>query len=358
MRLQGIVCGLALSGLALAQGSRTGAENKDWNFAVSGDSRNCGDVIMPLIAASAESEHAKFYWHLGDFRALFDFDQDIVVDANGAPRHLSITNYLDTAWPDFIANQLHAFGDIPVFLAPGNHEFYNGKTRGDYVGQFADWINSPIIQRQRLKDDPTDHAVKTYYHWIQGGVDFITLDNATVDQFSSRQIAWFELVLKRAEADPQVRAVVVGMHAALPDSLAAGHSMNDWPQGLQSGRQVYTDLLQFQENSSKHVYILASHSHFLMEDIFNDDQWRANGGVLPGYIVGTAGATRYRLPVTADKAKFSRTDIYGFLLGTVHPDGRIDFDFKYVDEKDVTPAAQKHYGNAIIHACFAENKSM
>ncbi len=358
MGLRGIFCFLTLSGLVLAQSSGKSTNNKDWNFAVSGDSRNCGDVIMPSIAAGAEANHAEFYWHLGDFRAIFDQDQDIQVDANGVPRHLSITNYLDGAWPDFIANQLRPFGSTPVFLAPGNHEFYNGKTRGDYVGQFADWINSPVIQQQRLKDDPADHAVKTYYHWIQGGVDFISLDNATVDQFSAKQLAWFELVLKRAEADPQVRAVVVGMHAALPDSLASGHSMNDWPQGLQSGRKVYTDLLAFRTKTSKHVYVLASHSHFLMEGIFDDDMWRANGGVLPGYIIGTAGAERYRLPATADKAKLAKTDIYGFMLGTVHPDGVIDFNFKYVDEKDVTAAVQKHYGSAIIHACFADNRSM
>src|SRR3954468_22676834 len=187
---------LLLGTLAAAQDAK-----HDWTFALSGDSRNCGDVVMPAIAAGVHADKAQFYWHLGDFRALYDFDQDILVDANAAPRKLTITTYLDVAWLDFIANQIGPFGSTPVFLAPGNHEFYNGKTRQDYIVQFADWINAPAIQQQRLKDDPADHAVKTYYHWIEGGVDFVTLDNATVDQFTQREVIWLEAVLKRAEAD-------------------------------------------------------------------------------------------------------------------------------------------------------------
>jgi hypothetical protein len=349
-----VVFVLVMSGLSAAQGGH----NKDWTFAVSGDSRNCGDVVMPSIAAGARAEKAQFYWHLGDFRAQYDFDQDMLVDANGAPRKLTITNYLDTAWPDFIANQVRPFGETPVFLAPGNHEFYSGKTRADYIAQFADWINSPVIQQQRLKDNAADHQVQTYYHWIEGGVDFITLDNATTDQLSPRQVVWFEGVLKRAESDKSVRAVVVGMHAALPDSLACGHSMNDWPQGLDTGHKVYVDLLQFRRSTGKNVYLLASHSHFLVENVFNSKYWNDNGGVLPGWIVGTAGAVRYRLPPSVANAKAAKTDVYGFLLGTVHADGKIDFESKQIDEKEATPDVLKHFGTSVVHACFAENKSL
>jgi hypothetical protein len=345
----GCIC--LLTGCLFAQPSPS-----HWTFALSGDSRNCGDVIMPAIAAGVQAERAQFYWHLGDFRANFDFDQDILVDANAAPRKLAITTYMDVMWPDFIANQLRPFGSTPVFLAPGNHEFYNGRTRQDYIVQFADWINSPAIQQQRLKDEPADHQVKTYYHWIQGGVDFITLDNATPDQFSARQVAWFEGVLKRAEANPEVKSVVVGMHAALPDSMAAGHSMSDFPEQQASGRRVYNDLLQFQKRTNRNVYVFASHSHFLMEGIFDSDYWHANGGVLPGWIVGTAGAERYKLPPTADKAKVAKTFIYGYMLGTVHPDGKIDFNFHEVDEKNITAATMKHYGATLIHACFEGNR--
>jgi hypothetical protein len=148
------------------------------------------------------------------------------------------------------------------------------------------------------------------------------------------------------------------MHDALPDSLACGHSMTDWPQGVESGRKVYSDLQQFQKNTKKTVYILASHSHFLVENVFNSGYWNANGGVLQGWIVGTAGAVRYRLPPTMEKAKMAKTDVYGYLLGTVHPDGKIDFQFKQIDEKDATADVMKHFGTGIVHACFAENKSL
>ena len=353
MKLRHVAWLFILSGFLFGQ-----KKEKDWNFAVSGDSRNCGDIVMPEIAAGVHADKAQFYWHLGDFRAIYDFDQDILVDANGQPRKLSVTSYIDAAWPDFITNQLKPFGDTPVFLVPGNHEFYAVKTRADYIAQFADWINSPTIQQQRLKDDPADHLVKPYYHWIEGGVDFITLDGSTTDQFSPQELRWVEAVLKRAETDPTVHAIVAGMHDALPDSLACGHSMNDWPQGVESGRKVYSDLLQFKKSTGKNVYILASHSHFLVEDVFNTKYWNANGGVIPGWIVGTAGAVRYRLPPTITAAKQAKTDVYGYLLATVHADGKIDFQFKQIDEKDATADVIKHYGNALVHACFAENRSM
>ena len=32
-----------------------------WSFAVSGDSRNCGDFVMPAIAAATKAERDEFY---------------------------------------------------------------------------------------------------------------------------------------------------------------------------------------------------------------------------------------------------------------------------------------------------------
>src|ERR1700682_720132 len=52
-----------------------------WYFAVSGDSRDCGDLIMPKIADSVATKRKqlplRFYLHLGDFRALYRFDCDM-----------------------------------------------------------------------------------------------------------------------------------------------------------------------------------------------------------------------------------------------------------------------------------------
>ena len=53
----------------------------DWRFAVSGDSRDCGDVVMPAIAEKALALGPQFYWHLGDFRRIYGIDADVRKDA-------------------------------------------------------------------------------------------------------------------------------------------------------------------------------------------------------------------------------------------------------------------------------------
>ena len=325
-----------------------------FKFAVSGDSRNCGDVVMPLIAADATKQGAQFYWHLGDFRAMYEKDEDMVLRAD-RKKEMSITDYVNSAWPDAIDNQLSAFGSMPFYVGIGNHEMYFGRTRNDFVAQFADWLNVPTLKDQRLRDNPSDHRVKTYFHWIQSGVDFIYLDNATPDQFDAAQMHWFAGVLKRAAENKDVRTVVVGTHAALPDSLAAHHSMNDNPQLAESGRKVYQQLVDLHQTTKKPVYILASHSHFYMANIFNNEPNRARNAVLPGWIVGTAGAYRYKLPEDYKQADAAATNVYGYLIATVQPSGEIKFEFREVKESDVTPEARTRFGPELMTYCFPEN---
>jgi hypothetical protein len=327
-----------------------------WSFAVSGDSRNCGDIVMPAIAAGARHDQAAFYWHLGDLRAIYDFDQDFkqLATAGGAP--LLIIDYESRAWDDFIENQITPFGDMPFFIGIGNHETIPPKTRNEFIIQFADWLDTPELQKQRLKDNPKDRRLHTYYHWQRGGVDFINLDNASADQFDRDQLAWFARVLRAAAGDPSIHTIVVGMHEALPDSISKGHSMSETAQGEASGRAVYLQLLGAQNNAHKKVYVLASHSHFFMEGAYNTEYWRSNGGVLPGWIVGTAGAIRYALPPTSGDAKIAKTNVYGYLLGTVNRGGAIDFRFKELDEKDVPATAVAKFGQILVHDCFAGNR--
>src|ERR1035438_3520244 len=59
-----ILCAVAL----LSAQERSNAAS--WKFAVSGDSRNCGDIVMPAIAQGVAHDGAAFYWHLGDYRAI------------------------------------------------------------------------------------------------------------------------------------------------------------------------------------------------------------------------------------------------------------------------------------------------
>ena len=333
--------------------SSPAAARPSWQFMVSGDSRNCGDVVMPAIAGQASGAGVDFYWHLGDFRALYDFDQDFLQQPERRAKKVSITDYNRGVWDDFIQSQIVPFGSTPVFLAIGNHELVAPKTRLEYVSQFADWLNASPIREQRLKDDPKDHRLKTWYHWIHGGVDFVTLDNGSIDQFDSEQLRWFEGVIARAEADSQVAAIVVGMHAALPDSLAADHSMNDWAQGEKSGRSVYARLVRARK--AKPVYILASHSHFFMNGIFDTPEKKASGEAIPGWIVGTAGAVRYPLPAGAAQAKEAKTNVYGYLLATVQAGGAIQFDFREIPESEVTAETARRLGPEFVHECFAGN---
>lgn len=345
---------LIAAALLLASGNANPQQApKEWRFAVSGDSRNCGDVVMPAIAARTSEDKVEFYWHLGDFRKMSDMDEDMRNAAEKQNKLLTLSSYRATAWDDFLDNQIAPFGSLPVFLGIGNHEMYGGKKREEFISKFRRWLGTPQMSGQW--PDGADRPI--YYHWRKGSVDFITLDNATNDQFDDAQMNWFEKILEEDAKDAAIRAVVVGSHKALPDSLSAGHSMNESVPGTESGRRAYLDLLRIQNDSHKHVYVLASHSHFFMENVFNSPQWKAYGNMLPGWIVGTAGAVRYALPPDAKDATKARTNIYGFLLGTVREDGEIRFDFEPVEEKDVPPAASARFTSTFVHWCFAENSS-
>jgi Calcineurin-like phosphoesterase len=327
-----------------------------WKFAISGDSRNCGDIVMPAIARGVLHSGAEFYWHLGDFRAIYTFDEDMVppTKLNLPRKPMYIATYLAAAWLDFIAHQMAPFGDLPVFLSMGNHETIPPATRDAWLIQFADWLENPQIRAQRLKDNPQDRKLRAYYHWVKSNVDFITLDNASTDQFDSAQLDWFSSLIQRDEASPDIQTIVVGMHAALPGSIGHSHSMGDWPQGDKSGRGVYQQLWQAHDSAHKRVYILASHSHFFMEDVYQTADWKNK--VLPGWIIGTAGAVRYRIPPEAGAAQKAQTDVYGYMIGTVAADGSVTFEFQKLSLEDLLTIDHGTYPEALVRWCYSENK--
>lgn len=327
-----------------------------WRFAVSGDSRNCGDIVMPAIASAVLKSDAKFYWHLGDLRAIYDFDEDMVPPEKlglNAP-HVTIVDYLTKAWPDFIDHEMKPFGSLEVFLGIGNHETIYPKTREDFVKQFHGYLDNSQIHAQRIHDK--ESGVHPYYHWVMNGaIDFLSLDNASGNTFDAGQLAWIRKHLAEDKTSKAIKTVVVGMHEALPGSKGFSHSMCDSPAGIKAGQEVYNLLWELQQ-SGKKVYLLASHSHFVMDDVYNTDYWK--GKVLPGWIVGTAGAVRYRLPQGVPTATISRTDVYGYLLATVMSDGSVGFEFKEISVADAKSVNAGKYPDRLIEWCYAENKNM
>ncbi len=331
------------------------AQKSVWKFALSGDSRNCGDVIMPGIAAGVKQAGARFYWHLGDLRKITGVDEDIARQPEQLGKPLTKDEYEAVAWDDFTHSQVDAFGEIPFYLGIGNHDTYAPKNHDAFIAQFSKQLDLPNLHTQRLKDDPAALQPQTYFHWIERGVDFFNLDNATKDEFDPAQVDWFEKILTRDAANPRIHTIVVGMHEALPESLSRSHSMDESEVGAETGLRVYNDLLKVQKHNHKQIYVLASHSHYFMDGTFNTDYWKAHGGILPGWIIGTAGAVRYKLPPDSSRANAALTNVYGFLLATVDAKDRIQFDFQRLDESGIPAAIAERYTPQFVHWCFAEN---
>ncbi|HEV7425733.1 MAG TPA: metallophosphoesterase [Thermoanaerobaculia bacterium] len=357
-------CALALllfpiAALAQTTPAAAGTSDGSWHFVVGGDSRNCGDVVMPAIAQGAKNNDAKFYWHLGDWRAIYTFDEDMVQANTMAGKTLQIQNYLMNALGDAVDNQLKPFDKlgIPVYAGIGNHETIWPMTRAAFVKAFYAYLDGPAIRAQRLKDSPYDLSVHTYFHVVNNGVDFITMDNGSCDMFDETQMNWLIALLDRDAADASVKSIVLGAHAALPDSRSCGHSMGNYARQRETGRAVYHLLLEMRERYQKQVYVLASHSHFVMDNVYDSEYWRSHGGVLPGWIVGTSGAVRYRLPETATPGPSVKTDVYGYLLGTVSANGAIKFEFRELTPADVPADVVTKYSKAFVEDfCFAKNR--
>ena len=343
-----------------AQSADATASSQTWTFAVSGDSRNCGDIVMPAIAADGMKHNVSFYWHLGDLRLISAPDQDFIEQRVQQGKTTDLAIYEKLAWDDFIENQIKAWGDVPFYVGIGNHETTPPKSRALFLEKFHDYLNRTDLREQRMKDNPSATLAKTYFHWVRDGIDFISLDNATADQFDEAQMKWLARVLERDTKDDSVRTVVVGMHEALPESISLNHSMNESPRGTESGRQAYAMLLKLQADTHKNIYVLASHSHYFMDGTYNTDYWKSNGGVLPGWIVGTAGAERYPLPENASAAKAAKTNVYGYLLATVNPQGEapgtIKFKFEEVKENDIPKDVVQRFTPKFVHECFAGNR--
>ncbi len=350
-------------GVATAIPARaSGAESPVvWSFAVSGDSRDCGDLIMPKIAAAVTSETpaVDLFWHLGDLRRMYDIDCDILkrehpdFDCDALPwgqlGETAMSDYLDLAWSDAIERQLKPFGKTPVLLGMGNHELF-GRARDDFKRAFQPWLAQKALHVQRLADAAKGiytSETETSFHLVHRGVDLIYLDNADEKAFTPQQIMWLTRILALDAKDDAVRTIVVGLHATLPYSVSRGHAMDATCQGLCSGQQAY-DLLYRAQNLSgppgkqKLVYVFSSHAHLYAENVYDTPEHR--GQVLPGWIVGTAGAEQYTAQIS-----------YGYLRVDVHEDGTIVSVFRPI-LRSSPPLAAGPGADSLADFCFTQNK--
>lgn len=331
-----------------------------WTFAVSGDSRNCGDLVMPAIAARVKAEGDAFYWHLGDLRAIYTQDEDLVSMEPADVAPLSLAEYAEVAWDDFLVHQMGPFGDLPVFLGRGNHEAIAPMTRDRFNAKFSAYLNRPEIVLQNRADKAAFGAAappsSPWYHFVRNGVDFITLDNSTTDEFSDAQLTWLRALLQR-DQDPKsgVTTIVAGMHEALPHSSSPGHSMDDWYRGTTTGEVVYRWFAEAHK-AGKHVYLLASHSHFYSPDVYDTPFWKKEDIVLPGTIIGSAGAQRYLLPDTASRD--SVTNIYGYLKATVREDGTVRFALEQISKEEMIAVKWPSAPMSQIDFCVEQNKQV
>jgi hypothetical protein len=361
--VQAAVVSLGLVGIASmptrTQAAGSGPTEGSWYFGISGDSRDCGDVVMPRIAALITKNNPQkpisFYWHLGDFRRMYEPDCDMLKRADPAaicssPRPVGelgsnmMHDYLEKAWPDFIEKQIKPFGNTPVFLTAGNHELYGGRRPDDYRLAFQRWLTQEPIHSQRGADYPDGgEEGDTYYHFVFKGVDFISLDNSS-GSFGKQQIKWLDQLLKRNLTKDDILTIVVGMHAALPGSSNSFHAMDAKCASRCDGNAVY-DLLA-KVDKSKKVYVFASHSHRFADKVFA----KHSGRVLDGWIVGTAGAEQYLSKGSSEWPNIR----YGYLEVEVTPKGEISPHFQEVMRN--SPAASGETEPAeLLDFCFSLN---
>jgi len=359
------------SAAAIGEENEAPAAAGNWYFAVSGDSRDCGDVIMPRIAQSIADDRKKtpveFYWHLGDLRAIYRVDCDMAKRKNpqtkcaweGSPGHKDLEKndrYVASAWFDYIANEIRPFekAGVPFVLGIGNHEVIPPKSRIEFQQEFKEWLTQKSIQQQRQLDRTKNIPSKdgdTYFHFVRNKVDFIYLDNSDPGDkdsavpdpsrgFSLEQLKWLEQVLQADLAEPSVKTIIVGMHAALPYSKSRDHAMDNTCSSFCSGVKAY-DLLAKVRSQGKNIYVFASHSHYFEEDIYNSTEHQGN--VIPGWIIGTAGAEQYRQQIR-----------YGYLLVRVEPNGTIVTSFKDVGRN--TSSVVPEESPQLLDYCFERNR--
>jgi hypothetical protein len=81
-------------------------------------------------------------------------------------------------------------------------------------------------------------------------------------------------------------------------------------RGSRHDASIYDDRLTAEQSRGKKVYVMASHSHYFEEYIYDTPEHGGHG--LPGWIIGTAGAEQYRADILYGYLRPGRNQFRGF----------------------------------------------
>ena len=353
MKLPLLVSALVLMAAVVHSAAVRAQEPGTWTFAVSGDSRNCGDFVMPAIAAKVKAEHDAFYWHQGDFRWISHVDQDLLAMNPGTK--LGVEEYRKIAWDDFLKHQMTSFGSMPVFLGRGNHETIPPMTRDGYIEKFSAFLNRPEIVAQRNADGEYAAPAGPWYHWTEHGVDFITMDNSSKDEFTDEQLHWLRQVLDHdLKPGSGITTIIAGMHEALPHSTGSEHAMDDWDRGEQNRRTgLHLDVRRAGGGQTRlphrqpFALLFAGHlRHRVLEAALK------KRGARPDH------RHRRRAPLRAPQGREEGREDHDLRLcpgQRSHADGVIDFALHELTEQDLMNAKWPNAPDDAIHDCFIHN---
>lgn len=154
--------------------------------------------------------------HAQVVQAILDEDPDLVLNIGDIVER----GTEDSDWDRFFAVAAPLLQKIPVYIAPGNHE-YARRGQGA-VRMFQLWNRQFPLQKQAPPIAPTqvlasprpivegsEAGARGYHSFDVAGVHFIALDSNQVR--ASEQLRWVEADLDRAVAK-RARAIIIWMH--------------------------------------------------------------------------------------------------------------------------------------------------
>lgn len=198
-------------------------------LAIGGDSRDDHSHVLPWAFAEAGKRGAKAFFFLGDLQI------DRALDKFTAPR------------PE----------KLPFYPLMGNHEVeFLGIVRLPGGKHAVKEFKEDFLQSSGVNLAPFEDEV-VYAADLEGGVQFIALDNVSRkhEGFGQEQLNWLERELEAASAARKV--ILVGMHKGLANNPVTTHAMDE--DGANAIRDSNLALDLFKKYHVAMVFV--SHSH-------------------------------------------------------------------------------------------------